>query len=208
MLKKILLVALASLISISANAEKISQKEPYQLIKDVSTETFNRLKAEQPQIQKDPNHLKVIVKEELMPYVNHQYAALKVLGSQLKGAKKEEVGEFIDAFQDYLTTNYAIVLTQYTSQELEYEPVKTIDKDSRITTVGVNIVETGKPNIDLKFKLRKSKSDDWSAFDLEAEGISMLSSKTTEWSPIIRKDGILKAAEEMKKQAKKDIVIK
>jgi phospholipid transport system substrate-binding protein len=148
-------------------------------------------------VHKDPEHLKVIVEQELMPYVNDQYAALKLLGPNLKGAKREDVARFITAFRAYLVTSYAQVLTQYSDQTIEFGPEQAVGDDRRITSVKVDIVDTPRPNIKLEFKLRKEKSGEWRAFDMIAEGISLLSSKQSEWNGKIRQEGILAVAKEL-----------
>ncbi|WP_186728066.1 ABC transporter substrate-binding protein, partial [Vibrio sp. T20] len=57
-----------------------------------------------------------------------------------------------------------------------------------------------RPNIKLEFKLRKDKkSGEWKAFDMVAEGISLLSSKQSEWNTKIRQEGILQVADELEK---------
>lgn len=204
--KRYFVLLLSVLVSWSASAaQDVDQTNPYQMMKQVAQQAFDRLKAEQPKIHQDPNYLKVIVEEELMPYVNDQYAALKLLGSNLRGAKREEVGEFIQAFRAYLITNYAQVLTQYTDQTLEFAPELPVEDDRRITSVKVDIIDAPRPNINLEFKLRKEKSGEWRAFDMVAEGISLLSSKQSEWNTKIRQEGILAVAKELEKQAQQPI---
>ena len=54
----------------------------------------------------------------------------------------------------------------------------------------------------MEFKLRRDKkTGEWKAFDLIAEGISLLDSKQSEWSTKIRQDGILSVAKELEKLA-------
>ena len=84
-------------VALTVNATDIDKTQPYQMMKQVSEIAFNRLKSEQEAVHKNPDHLKVIVEEELMPYINEKYAALKLLGPNLKGAKREDVGTFINA---------------------------------------------------------------------------------------------------------------
>ena len=63
-----------------------------------------------------------------------------------------------------------------------------------------------RPNIQLEFKLRKDKkTGEWAAFDIIAEGISLLSSKQSEWSGKIRQEGILTVAKELESLAKKPV---
>ncbi len=205
-MKRFFLTCLSLLMSLNVLASTVVDKaEPYQMMKQVSEQAFARLKAEQPQIQQDPDYLKVVVEEELMPYVNEKYAALKLLGTNLKGAKREDVTAFIDAFRAYLVSSYAQVLTQYTDQKILFGPEPKVEDGQRITSVKVDIIDTPRPNIKLEFKLRRENNGDWLAFDMVAEGISLLSSKQSEWNGKIRQDGILAVANELEALAKQPI---
>ncbi|RJX70643.1 phospholipid-binding protein MlaC [Vibrio sinensis] len=206
MFKKLVLTFAALVFSLNVTATEVDKKQPYQMMKQVSQITFDRLKAEQDKIHQDPNYLKVIVDEELMPYVNEKYAALKLLGPNLKGAKKQDVAEFIVAFRQYLIASYAQVLTQYSDQLIEFGPEPKLDANRTITSVKVDIVDAPRPNIKLEFKLRKDKrSGDWQAFDMVAEGISLLSSKQSEWSGKLRQEGILSVAKDLEQLAAQPI---
>ncbi|TXZ09267.1 phospholipid-binding protein MlaC [Vibrio mimicus] len=205
MWKKTLLLVSALLMPWLATAATIDTSNPYQMMKAVAEKSFDRLKNEQEKVHQDPQYLKVIVEEELMPYVNEQYAALKLLGPNLKGAKREDVAEFVKAFRAYLVTNYAQVLTQYSNQTIEFGPEMPLEGDRRITSVKVEIVDTPRPNIKLEFKLRQEKSGEWKAFDMIAEGVSLLSSKQSEWSGKIRQQGILAVAQELDQLANQPI---
>ncbi|ENO8415263.1 phospholipid-binding protein MlaC [Vibrio mimicus] len=205
MWKKTLLLVSALLMPWLATAATIDTSNPYQMMKAVAEKSFDRLKNEQEKVHQDPQYLKVIVEEELMPYVNEQYAALKLLGPNLKGAKREDVAEFVKAFRAYLVTNYAQVLTQYTNQTIEFGPEMPLEGDRRITSVKVEIVDTPRPNIKLEFKLRQEKSGEWKVFDMIAEGVSLLSSKQSEWSGKIRQQGILAVAQELDQLANQPI---
>lgn len=199
----VLLITL--MFSWQAMAESIDASKPYEMITKVADKTFSRLKAEQPQIQQNPDYLKVIVEEELMPYVNAQYAALKLLGPNLEGAKREDVKAFIDAFRGYLVASYAQILTQYTDQKLEFAPETPISANDRITSARVTILSAPNPNIKIEFKLRKDKDNTWQAYDMIAEGISLLSAKQSEWNGKIRQDGILAVARELDSIAQQPI---
>ncbi|MDW2187148.1 phospholipid-binding protein MlaC [Vibrio sp. 1733] len=206
MLARLLLSVCAVFSVFGTTAAEVDKTEPYKMMKQVAEVTFERLKAEQPKIKQDPNLLKVIVEEELMPYVNYRYAGLKLLGPNLKGAKREDVLEFIDAFRAYLIASYAQVLTQYSDQKIEFGPEPRIDDSKRITSIKVDIIDTPRPNIKLEFKLRKdNQSGEWEAFDMIAEGISLLSSKQSEWNSKIRQEGILSVAKDLEKLAAEPI---
>lgn len=202
MIKKIIYTLLPLMLVFNVSAKEIDKTKPYDMMKQVSEHTFARLKAEQNRIRKEPNYLKVVVEEEMMPYVNEKYAALKLLGPNLKGAKRADVSEFIRAFRGYLVTSYAQALTQYSNQKIEFGPMPKLEDGKSITKIKVEIIDSPRPNIQLEFKLRRDKkTGEWKAFDLIAEGISLLDSKQSEWSTKIRQDGILSVAKDLEKLA-------
>lgn len=202
-----LVITAFSLQAKSVQANEIDSTNPYEMMRTVADITFERLKAEQPKIKAEPNYLKTIVDEELMPYVNYQYAALKLLGPNLRGADKQEVQEFISEFRAYLIASYAQTLTQYSNQKIEFAPEKSVPDDRQVTSIPLEIIETGKPSIKLSFTLLKNKkTGEWKAYDMVAEGISLISSKQSEWSTKIRQEGIPAVTKELKEIATKDIV--
>lgn len=204
--KLVIMMAFLSAV-FTAQANEIDNTNPYQMMHAVADKMFDRLKSEQAKIKSDPNYLKTVVDEEMMPYVNYQYAALKLLGPNLRGADKKEVSAFIDEFRAYLITTYAQVLTQYSDQKIQFSPEKPIPEDRRVISIPVEIVDNSRSNVKLDFTLLKnSKTGEWKAYDMAAEGISLLSSKQSEWNTRIRQDGIPSVTKELKELARKDIV--
>lgn len=205
--KKIALLLTCIGMIFSVNAAEVDSSNPYKMMRSVAEQTFNRLKAEQPKVKADPNYLKTIVEQEMMPYVNYQYAALKLLGPNLRGADKQQVTEFIDGFRAYLITSYAQVLTQYSDQAIQFASEKTVDDGRRVISIPVVIIDKGRPDIKLQFTLLKNtKTGEWKAYDMVTEGISLLSSKQSEWNSKIRQDGIPAVTKELAQLAAKDIV--
>ncbi|MGF1725800.1 phospholipid-binding protein MlaC [Photobacterium nomapromontoriensis] len=198
----LLLLALSPLGAVAA----VDQTNPYVMIDQVSQLTFNRMKAEQGQIQRNPERLRTIVRAELLPYINTRYAAYKVLGPQLKKTTPKERDEFVAAFTDYLVASYAQVLTQYTDQDIEVEPPKSVAANRSVISVRVDIVDPKRPPIRLDFKLRKNKkSGKWQGFDMVAEGVSMISTKQSEWSSQLRNEGVAAVTKDLKVLAAKPI---
>lgn len=205
-LKAVLLSVLV--FTANAFAAEVSKEDPYKMINEVSQITFDRLASEEKQIKADPNLLKGIVEEEMMPYVFYQYAALKVLGNYRKNASKEEIKAFIVAFREYLITSYAQVFTLYDNQKIQFEPAKSFDKE-KIVMVGVDVIDGNRPPINLKFKVRKNtKTNEWQAFDLVAEGVSLLDAKQKELRSILAQNGVPKVTEMLLEKSKRDIVFK
>lgn len=198
-------VALAPAGGTSINVDK---KDPYKMIKTVADITFKRFANEQTAIQKNPNILKDIVREELIPYINYQYAAFKVIGSNFKKTNKAERAEFVPVFRDYLITSYAQVFTLYKNQQVIFAPAKDFSND-KVVAVNTSVIEPGRSPIDISFRVRKSsKTQEWKAYDMVAEGVSLLDSKQAELSSLIRQKGLPHVTEMLKEKAQKTIVFK
>lgn len=199
---RLLLVFLASLVSsFSLIAEELDRSDPYEMAVGVAEISFERLKRDKDLINQDPNHLKTVVEQELLPYTNYRYAALKVLGPEAKNNPRADVLAFIDAFRDYLVASYAQVLTQYDEQQIQFGPAPRLSESDRIAGVAVTIIDTPNPNIRLEFKLRKEKDGSWAAFDIIAEGVSLLSSKQSEWRGELRRKGLSSVTQELQRLA-------
>lgn len=164
---------------------------PYLLIEHVSKNTFGLLHKDSALYKKDPELLRDVAKNNIMPYINVRYAALKVLGPAARKATKAQRDAFTHAFYDYLVAAYAQILTQYTNQEVVVEPSKALDPNRRVASVRVDIKDAARPPIRIDFKLRKNnKTQEWQGFDVQVEGVSMLETKASEWNGILRREGI------------------
>ncbi|WP_368164200.1 phospholipid-binding protein MlaC [Aeromonas sp. R6-2] len=209
-MKKILLVLgiMAGLLfSLVARADTYPA-DPYALIQLAADKTFARLKSDQPQIKSNPDHLRVIIREELLPYIDNRFAAYKVLGNQIKQTTPEQRDAFVSAFTEYMISSYADALAHYDKQTVKVEPAKPLD-GKEITAVNLSVKEAGKPDINLEFKLRKNnKTEQWKAFDMVAEGISLLSAKQSELGGLIRQNGIDAVIKQLNEHNAKPLVLK
>ncbi len=202
-------IMIAGFFSGLIQAQEIDRTKPYEMMVEVSTLTFEKLKSEQKSIQSNPDMLKTIVEQELMPYVNVKYAAYKLLGPYLKKTEKEQRSKFVVAFREYLVTSYAQVLTLYTDQKIVIEKAKPIPEGKNIISVRIDILDSSRPTVSVDFKLRKNKKNgQWQAFDMVAEGVSLLETKRSEWSGKIRKEGITAVTQELASLAKQPIKLK
>jgi phospholipid transport system substrate-binding protein len=192
----------------SGGSANVNKKDPYQMIRTVADITFKRFANEQSSIQANPNLLKNIVREELMPYINYQYAAFKVIGKNFKATNKADRALFVPVFRDYLVTSYAQVFTLYNNQEVTFLPAKDFSEE-KVVAVKINVMESGRPPINISFRVRKSsKTKEWKAYDLVAEGVSLLDSKQAELSSLIRQKGLPHVTNMLKEKANKNIVFK
>jgi phospholipid transport system substrate-binding protein len=191
------------MLTISFNASGQSD-DPYVFVKDVASATFAKMKQEQRSLKNDPEALSKIVEEQLMPHVDHVYAALSVLGTQAKDIPREKLELFFEQFRLYLLTTYCNALSSYTNQIVEFEPSRSLD-GKKMVSVKALIKEAGRPDINITFQVRRNKENQWKAFDLVAEGISMVQSKRAEFAPMIRQKGVDSVIDFMREQSARQL---
>jgi phospholipid transport system substrate-binding protein len=174
----------------TAQAQEINEQNPYELVKGVASKTFDRIKANQEAVKADPEMLRTIMEEELVPHIDYKFAAFMVLGKHFKSVPQEKMGEYITVFRQYLITSYAVAMGYYDNQTVQFEPESSFD-DKKSVTVRAVVQDPKRPEIKIAFKVRRdSKTNEWKAYDMVAEGISMLNSKRSEFESILRQDGI------------------
>jgi phospholipid transport system substrate-binding protein len=101
---------------------------------------------------------------------------------------------------------YAGVFTQYRDQKVIIEPGQPIEAQKKIITIRTRVIDPGKPDIKIEFKLRRMRDgNNWLVFDMVAEGISLLDSKRSELSSLIRQQGLVPVAALLEEKAKAPI---
>ncbi|MEH0832847.1 phospholipid-binding protein MlaC [Pectobacterium cacticida] len=205
MFKRLLMVAL---LVVAPLANAVDQKNPYSLMNEAAEKTFARLKNEQSTIKQNPNYLRTIVREELLPYVQVRYAGALVLGRYYKDATPTQRDAYFKAFEAYLEQAYGQALAMYHGQTYQIAPEQPLG-DANIVAIRVTIIDNGgRPPVRLDFQWRKnSKTGNWQAFDMIAEGVSMITTKQNEWATILRQKGVDGLTQQLESSAKQPITL-
>lgn len=201
---------MAALITIGTffSQYSLAESNPYALMQQTADKLFGDIKANQNKIKKDPNYLRTIVRNDLMPHIHVKYAGQLVLGKNLSSATPEQREKFFNAFGQFIEQAYAQVLTQYNDQHVQIEKEKNLG-DKQLVSIRVNVLPTSNnAPIKLDFKWRKnSKTGEWQAYDMAAEGVSMIVTKQNEWSSMLRQKGIDALTVQVEKSAKQPITL-
>ena len=206
-IKKIIVAGFLSIATLFSN-QAFAETSPYVLMQQTADKLFSDIKANQGKIKSNPEYLRTIVRNDLMPHVHVKYAGQLVLGKSLSSASEAQREKFFDAFGQFIEQSYAQVLTQYSDQKVEIESEKPTDGKS-IVTIRVNVISANNaPPIKLDFKWRKnSRTGEWQAYDMAAENVSMVATKQNEWSSILRQQGIDTLTAQVAQSAKQPITL-
>ncbi|ORM50523.1 phospholipid-binding protein MlaC [Pantoea conspicua] len=207
MFKRLLMIAML-VVAVPLTANAADQSNPYKLMNEAAQKTFTRLKNEQPKIKQDPNYLREIVRQELLPYVQIKYAGALVLGRYYRDSTPAQREAYFSAFGDYLAQAYGQALALYHGQTYQIQPEQPLG-DANIIAIRVSIIDpNGRPPVRLDFQWRKnSQSGNWQAYDMIAEGVSMITTKQNEWSDLLRTKGIDGLTAQLKSSAAQPITL-
>lgn len=185
--KQTLFLVLALVISASAFAN-----DPYNDMQVAADKIFSTMKAQSASIKSNPNKLKDIVRADLLPYVQVKYAGALILGDAYKSATDAQRTAYFKAFENYLVQAFAQALSMYNGQTYQVEAPKDLTNKSLISIrVLLNQPDKNQQPIRIDFQWRKNTvTGEWKAYDLTAEGVSMVTTKQNEWAAILRQNGI------------------
>lgn len=198
---------LMCLLFIALQVNTGPSNDPYVFVQEVATATFDRMKKNQVLITENRDVLKAIVDQELMPHIDHTYSALFVLGTNAKSLPKEKIQEFTEVFRLYLLSTYAMSFGFYKDQIVEFEPPKSY-ADKKNVSIRAIIKEAGSSDIDVIFQVRLNTLGEWKAYDMVAEGISVIQTKRAEFTPLIRQKGIDAVIKSIKEKSDKSLKAK
>lgn len=172
----------------NATEVKVNTQEenPNVFIENIGKSLFSELKNKSAAVKKNPDLLKTIVKEKLLPYVNTKYAGSVIMGNYFKDYTDQERQSFFTALEGYLVQQYAQIFTLYDGQEIKYLQNPTSDKSMHRAAVQV-LQKNGASPVNVSFAMRKnSKTKEWQIYDVVAEGVSLVQSKRAEWTKTFR----------------------
>ena len=205
--KRWLAKTLVIFTALFAVQQVMAEDTPYDLTQKVSAKLFSDIKANQSKIKQDPNYLRTIVRQDLMPYVHVKYAGSKILGQNYKTVTQEERDRYFAVLDKYIEQVYAQVLTMYSDQSIQIGKMK--EESPTLAIVNVKVAQpNNQPPLNVDFYWYKnSKTGQWQVYDMTAGGASMVNTKQQEWSPIIRKQGLDALTAQLQKSADTPITL-
>lgn len=185
------LIYVLFIFSINTTQAANQEVSPSVILANIVKQFFSRIASHQEEIEKFPEYMREIIEEELMPSIDYQYAAYKILDKHLSEISQDQRETFVTSIRYYLIRSYVPVFTQYKDQQIIFELV-TPTNPNQIVAINAKIIDGNLPDIDIIFKMRQNKkTKQWKVIDMEFKGLSLLHSKQIELNARITKQGIV-----------------
>jgi phospholipid transport system substrate-binding protein len=184
----ILLPAIA-LIAGNASADHLHGDTPVSVVEEVTGFIFHDVAEHLDDYTADPEALKAMVRTELLPVLDVDYAARLVLGRAGRGLPAEKIDEFAGVMSELLINRYSKSLLYFSSEvDLRVLPQRgeLNEKMTRVRT-RVRLPSGGEAPVDYVFR---KTAGVWKAFDVIVEGISYVTTYRNQIMPEVQANGI------------------
>jgi phospholipid transport system substrate-binding protein len=182
-LLQLLLCALAFAAAAPARADTA----PDELIRQVSTEVIDAVKADKAIQAGDVNRIIALVDAKVMPHVNFQRMTASAVGRNWRSATPEQQKRLQEEFKTLLVRSYAGALTQVKDQTVQLRPMRANPGDTEVV-VRTEIKGKGEP-VQLDYRLEKS-GDTWKIYDVNVVGVWLVEQYRTSFNQEISAGGI------------------
>jgi phospholipid transport system substrate-binding protein len=193
-----LFLVTAVLTSTAVIAADNAQQGPGELIDQAARQVLKELDAHRAEMRKDPQKIRNLVDQYLLPHFDTEYAARLVLAKSWRTATPDQRKRFINAFYQSLLQNYGESLLDFTPDRMTVQPYRG-DPSETTATVKTEIRRDNGSRVPVNYSLRKTEAG-WKAFDITIEGISYVKSFRTDFGTEIEQKGLDAVIDRLEKQ--------
>ncbi len=184
-----LLAWLSLVLLLPTAAHSQSTQSPEAFVQSVVDPILGEIKTERQQLKQDPDKLRQLVINGIMPHVDFPYVSQLVLGQYWRTATPQQRDAFMAAFRDMLMRTYADALLSYEDQTIKYLPSHNDPKSPEANVNSQIIPKNGQP-ISLTYRLYRNKQNEWKVYDITVEGISLVTNYRNTFANEVRTGGI------------------
>jgi phospholipid transport system substrate-binding protein len=169
-LKSLRTFGLSLLLGSAALMAQAQEQAPDVLVKQVSTDVLDTIKADKAIQAGDVKRILSLVDSKILPHVNFVRMTDDALGRYRSQATPEQKKRLQDEYKQLLVRTYAGAFSQVKDQTMEFKPFRAA-ADATDVTVKSELKGRGDP-VKLDYFLEKTP-DGWKIYDLDVAGIRL-----------------------------------
>lgn len=186
---RVLALGLA-LITSTASAAPDPQ-DAQRLIEQSTGEMLEVLRSEAEDGEVDLERVRGRLRELVLPHLDFLTMTKLAIGRSWLQADREQKRALVEEFRDLLVRTYTRALEEYDDQELEFLPLEPGSKEGRVTVRSRVVPADGGTRIPVEYSLRYHADDDrWQVYDIEVDGVSLVTTYRSSFSDIISREGV------------------
>lgn len=171
----------------AAFAHAQAAKSPDDLIKEVSTDVLESVRADKSIKEGEIGKVIALVDTKVMPYVNFQRMTSAAVGRYWRQATPDQQKRLQDEFKLLLVRTYSGALAQVQDQTVQIKPMRSSPDDKEVV-VRTEVRGKGDP-IQLDYRLEK-ESGAWKIYDVNVMGVWLVENYRNSFAQEIGANGI------------------
>lgn len=190
----LLCMMFAGILSASATTDV---KAPDVLVKDVTNEVLEIVRADKAIQSGDTQRVIELVNAKVLPHFDFRRMTMLAVGRDWRQATPEQQDRLTEAFRTLLVRTYSNALTQYRDQRIEFRPSRFASADTRVQ-IRTEVIQTGAQPVGIDYMLEK-RDQGWKVFDVIVAGVSLVTNYRSSFGQEISRggiDGLIKSLEE------------
>ena len=180
-------LSMASLVVAGAAAQAQDVKAPDVLIKEVSVDVLEAVKADTSIKAGDVQKVIALVDAKVMPHVNFQRMTSSAVGRYWRQATPEQQKSLQDQFKILLVRTYSGALAQVKDQTVQLKPMRSSPEDKEVV-VKTEVRGKGDP-LQLDYRLEKGDAG-WKIYDVNVLGVWLVENYKNSFAQEIGANGI------------------
>ena len=161
---------------------------PDELVRKTADDVISIIKQDKDIQAGDTNKIYKLAEEKILPYFDFERISRLVLVKAWRTATDDQKTQFKYEFKNLLLRTYAVALSKYKDQKIEYKPLRMKPTDE-IVTVKTEIIQSGAQPIDVDYALAK-QDNSWLVIDIIIEGVSLVTNYRSQFASEIKRNGM------------------
>lgn len=171
----------------AATVQAQATKGPDVLIKEVSSDVLDAVKADNTIRAGDVQKVIALVDTKVMPYVNFQRMTASAVGRYWRQATPEQQKRLQEEFKILLVRTYSGALAQVKDQTVQLKPMRSTPEDTEVV-VRSEVRGKGDP-IQLDYRLEKTPTG-WKIYDVNVLGVWLVENYRNSFAQEIGANGV------------------
>lgn len=166
----------------------LAMEGPDELVKRTAEDVLAVVKNDKEIQAGNQERIFALAEEKILPNFNFEKVSRLVLGKNWTKATPEQKTAFQNEFKTLLLRTYAVALSKYKNQTIEYKPLR-MEGDATTASVKTLILQPGGQPIAVDYTLAK-QADAWKVYDIVIEGVSLVTNYRGQFAQEIRQNGL------------------
>ncbi len=186
---------LFGLLTLTAVAAPVEPASPRDMVIDTSQKMIAALKKDKGLLKQNPQRIYDLVSEIVLPHFDFTTMSKWVLGKNWRTLNPEQQQRFTTEFRTLLVRTYAVSLSEYQDQKLNYLPLQAAPGADDVT-VRTEVLRGGGPAIPINYSMHNT-ANGWKVYDVVIDGVSLVVNYRTSFATQIREGGVDKLIEQL-----------